>query len=258
MTIELNQKTNQALLALGNRQDARHIRKAITSTLEDVAVITRDSDGGVIGLSAGGAVIDVAAIAGGGYTRTLSGTVVYADGNTLISLGQPITGATMTISPQTGAAGIDYTADASPHVSTGEWIAVYGGNVDANASITFNGAITGIRIRPIASGADIDYVITAPGSNYYATDTIAFAGGNEVVTLPSPMAGVSAYVVGVTGEIGIDYTADASPDDATGNWTAVYGGNVADNSSVEFTANIMGLRFRPIASGAAATYIVRR
>lgn len=217
-----------------------------------------DAAGNVVGLSAGGDEIDLSALALPGYTRTLSGTVVYADGNTLIDLGQPITGATMTVSPQTGAAGIDYTADAAPHVSTGEWIAVYGGDVDANTQITFDAAITGIRIRPIASGADIDYTITAPGSKYYVTGAITFAGGNVLVALPTPMAGVSVFVLPSAGDIGVDYTADETPHVSTGAWTEVYGGDIATNDSIQITARITGIRFRPIATGASADYIVRR
>lgn len=54
MTVTLNQKTNQALLAMGNSKEERMIRKAITATLEDVARVTRDASGNVVGLAVGG------------------------------------------------------------------------------------------------------------------------------------------------------------------------------------------------------------
>ena len=225
---------------------------------ESPVTATRDASGAVVWLSAGGNEIDMSALALPGYTRTLTGTVIFADGNTLINLGQPITGATLTVSPQAGAAGIDYTADAVPHVSTGKWVEVYGGNVDADDTFSFYSAITGIRIRPIASGADIDYSIIAPGSEYYVTGAISFAGGNVLVTLPTPMAGVSVFVLPSAGEIGVDYTADATPHVSTGAWTELYGGDFAINDSATISARITGLRFRPIATGAAADYIVRR
>ena len=219
--------------------------------------LTYDAGGNPV-LEGSNGELDLTLLTLPGYTRTISGTVVYADGNTMIDLGQPITNMTLMVSPQTGAAGIDYTADATPHVSTGEWIAVYGGDVDANASITFDAAITGIRIRPIAAGADIDYSITAPGSEYYVTGAISFAGGNVLVTLPTPMAGVSVFVLPSAGEIGVDYTADATPHITTGAWTELFGGDFAINDSATIAARITGLRFRPIAAGAAADYIVRR
>lgn len=235
---------------------ATYVTDPMGSSRTEPVTATRDSSGNVTGLSAG-QEIDLSALALPGYTRTLSGTVIYADGNTLIDLGQPITGATLTVNPQTGAAGIDYSADAVPHVSTGEWVAVYGGNVSANSQITFGGTITAIRIRPIASGADIDYTITAPGTDYFATGAITFAGGNVLVTLPEPMSNVSAFVLPSAGAIGVDYTADVAPNVTTGYWTEVYGGDIIENSSIEFTSRITGIRFRPIAAGAAADYQVR-
>lgn len=235
---------------------ATYVSDPMGGSRTEPVTATRDASGNVVGLSAG-QEIDLSALALPGYTRTLSGTVIYADGNTLIDLGQPIAGATLTVSPQTGEAGIDYSADAVPHVSTGEWVAVYGGNVSANSQITFGGTITAIRIRPIASGADIDYTITAPGTDYFATGAITFAGGNVLVTLPEPMSNVSAFVLPSAGAIGVDYTADVAPNVTTGYWTEVYGGDIIENSSIEFTSRITGIRFRPIAAGAAADYQVR-
>jgi len=59
MTVTLNQKTNQALLAMGNSKEERMVRKAIQATLEDVPVATRDANGNVTGLSVGGADQDM-------------------------------------------------------------------------------------------------------------------------------------------------------------------------------------------------------
>lgn len=51
MTIELNQKTNQALLALGNRQDARHIRQAIQeSRTGGVTLVSYANSSGFVAL----------------------------------------------------------------------------------------------------------------------------------------------------------------------------------------------------------------
>lgn len=219
-------------------------------------VIAETSPGGGITLNAGERPISVGESPG--YLRTITGTATFAGGNTMIDMGQPITGASIVVTPQTGAAGIDYTADATPHVSTGSWVPVYGGNVTVASSIKIDGAITAFRVRPITDGADIDYVVTAPGSDYMATDAITFVEGNHLLTLPVAMTGVTVHVVDVTGAVGVDYTADATPNVSTGNWTPLYGGNFIGNDSATIGAKITGLRFRPIAAGAAATYLVRR
>lgn len=192
-----------------------------------------------------------------GYTYTNTGNVTYAEGDTMIDLGQALSAVTLAVIPTSGELGIDYTLDAIPDVATGNWIAVYGGNASDAANITFSAAITGLRLRPIAAGADWDYVVTAPAKSYFMESSVSYAGGNDMVTLPQAMTGITISVVGVTGEIGLDYTTDALPDVSTGNWIEVYGGAIASNESVTFTARITGLRLRPIAAGAAATYQAR-
>jgi hypothetical protein len=246
-----NEIFNGSLVAFQN------IFKIVVPENDEVKV-DYDVSGNVARLmGSGGSPIELGGGASGGYDRQITGTATFVGGNVLIALGQPITGASIAITPVTGAVGVDYTADATPHVSTGNWVAVYGGDISANEVVDFSTTITGIRLRPIASGANIDYVVTAPGSDYFVTDAITFAGGNVLVTLPEPMNNVSVFILSSAGEIGLDYTTDATPHVTTGAWTALYGGDFAINDSTTISARITGLRFRPIAAGAAAEYQVR-
>ncbi len=188
---------------------------------------------------------------GGGGTFTESGTCTYGGGNVTITLPNALSGATLTLTPQTGAVGVDYSGDGGT-----TWIAVYGGDVDADTVITVGAICTDIRLRPIASGADIDYSVTARGAHLSWTGSITFAGGNEIVDLAQSISGATAYIYPSAGEVGIDYTADDTVNGSS-SWTAVIGGDIGMDDSVTFGQVITGVRFRPIAAGAAADYLIR-
>lgn len=86
--------------------------------------------------------------------------------------------------------------------------------------------------------------------------SVTYAGGSALIALPRPMRNVSLYLHPSAGSIGIDYTGDGAPS-AGGNWIAIDAGEIAAASNVVFLGPITGIRLRPIAAGAAATYNVR-
>ena len=195
------------------------------------------------GISAGGG-------GGGGGTFTASGTATYSGGNVTISLPHAMSGATLILTPTVGEVGVDFSGDGT------NWIAVYGGDISTAQTITFDAVITHIRLRPIDTGASSAYSVTATGAHTVQSGSISFGAGNVIVALSNATAGATAYVYPSAGEIGVDYTGDASP--STGStWIAVSGGNVIADASIVALAVVTGFRFRPIASGAAADYVVR-
>ena len=187
---------------------------------------------------------------GGGGTFTASGTATYAGGNVTIALPHAISGATLILTPTVGEIGVDYSGDGT------NWIAVYGGDISTAQTITFDAVITHIRLRPIDTGASSAYSVTATGAHTVQSGSITFAGGNVIVALSNATSGATAYVYPSAGEIGVDYTGDASPN-AGSTWIAVNGGNVIADASITALSVVTGFRFRPIASGAAADYLVR-
>ena len=196
----------------------------------------------IAGVSGGGG--------GGGGTFSASGTATYSGGNVTIALPHAMAGATLILTPTVGEIGVDYSGDGT------NWIAVYGGDISTAQTITFDAVITHIRLRPIDTGASSAYSVTATGAHTVQSGSITFAGGNVIVALSNATSGATAYVYPSAGEIGVDYTGDASPN-AGSTWIAVNGGNVIADASITALSVVTGFRFRPIASGAAADYLVR-
>lgn len=197
----------------------------------------------IVGISGGGS--------SGGGTYTASGTVTYAGGNVTIALPHALAGATLTLTPTVGEIGVDYSGDGGT-----TWIAVYGGNVSTDTTITINAIATDIRLRPIASGATAGYSVLATGAHISWSGSITFAGGNVIVDLSQTVPSLTVYVFPSAGEIGVDYTGDAAPGIGS-NWIAAAGGNIGTDDSIQFNTAVTGIRFRPIAAGAAADYLVR-
>lgn len=193
----------------------------------------------------------VGTTSGGGGLFSVSGSVTYAGGNVTVTFPNALSGATLTLTPTVGEIGVDYSGDGGT-----TWIAVYGGNVSTDTTITINAIATDIRLRPIASGATAGYSVSATGAHVSWSGSITFAGGNVIVDLGQTVSLSTAYVYPSVGEIGVDYTGDASPG-AGSNWIAVNGGNVIADTSVTAVTQVTGYRFRPIATGAAADYLVR-
>ena len=187
---------------------------------------------------------------GGGGTFTESGSVTFAGGNVTVTFPNALSGSTLTLTPTVGEIGVDYSGDGGT-----TWIAVYGGNVSVDTTVTINAIATDIRLRPIASGATAGYSVLATGAHLSWSGSITFAGGNVIVDMGQTVSLSTAYVYPSVGEIGVDYTGDETVG-AGSNWIAVYGGNFSADDSVTRTGQTTGWRFRPIASGAAADYKV--
>jgi hypothetical protein len=95
-------------------------------------------------------------------------------------------------------------------------------------------------------------IYTANGSVVYvngATDHALLAPGRQ-------LRDVSLFLHPSAGSIGVDYTGDDTPS-AGGKWIPIDAGEVSAGSNIVFLGPITGIRLRPIAAGAAATYIVR-
>lgn len=91
---------------------------------------------------------------------TCSGSVTYAKGDLVIALEQPSRNVALFLHPSAGSIGVDYTGATDP-ASTTEWIEVDTGIVAVPVNFVFRGPITGLRIRPIASGAAATYTVRA-------------------------------------------------------------------------------------------------
>lgn len=88
-----------------------------------------------------------------------AGSVAYVDGATdrvLLNFGRPLRDVSLFLHPSAGSIGVDYTGDDAPSAG-GNWIQIDSGAVSAGSNIVFLGPITGIRLRPIASGAAATY-----------------------------------------------------------------------------------------------------
>lgn len=86
--------------------------------------------------------------------------------------------------------------------------------------------------------------------------SVTYAGGQVVIAMPHAMRNVSLFLHPSASSIGVDYTGASDPETTT-EWIEVDVGAVAVAWNFVFRGPITGLRLRPIASGAAATYTVR-
>ena len=193
----------------------------------------------------------VGTTSGGGGLFSVSGSVTYAGGNVTVTFPNALSGATLTLTPTVGEIGVDYSGDDGT-----TWISVYGGNVSVATTITINAIATNIRLRPIASGATAGYAVSATGAHVSWSGSITYSGGNVIVDLDQAVSSLTAYIFPSVGAIGVDYTGDSAPGSGS-NWIAAAGGDIGENDSIHFSAAVTGIRFRPIATGAAADYLVR-
>lgn len=112
---------------------------------------------GAVAIDDSGAVL----ISGAAATFTLANqSVTYAGGNAIVALGAALRGVSIFLHPSAGSIGVDYTGAADPATTT-EWIEVDTGIVAVPVNFVFRGPITGLRIRPIASGAAATYTVRA-------------------------------------------------------------------------------------------------
>lgn len=87
-------------------------------------------------------------------------SVTYAGGQAVVSLPQALRNVALFLHPSAGSIGVDYTGASDPATTT-EWIEVDTGIVAVPVNFVFRGPITGLRVRPIASGAAATYTVRA-------------------------------------------------------------------------------------------------
>ena len=95
-----------------------------------------------------------------------------------------------------------------------------------------------------------------PAPHFNRSGSVDHAGGALVVAFLAALRDVGLMVHPSAGSLGIDYTSADDPLTTT-DWIEVDVGAVAVGWSFVFAGPITGLRLRPIAAGAAATYTVR-
>jgi len=91
------------------------------------------------------------------------GSVAYVNGTTdraVLAPGRALRNVSLFLHPSAGSIGVDYTGAADPATTT-EWIEVDTGIVAVPVNFVFRGPVTGLRIRPIASGAAATYTVRA-------------------------------------------------------------------------------------------------